>query len=197
MTIQRDPELIWNPLSEFGSQALITPRQWIVHTAVDGPGPTNLHSFFEYQTTLESHTWLRWDRHEQFMHFDRRADANFRANQFFINGTSYGAISTETEDDGDPVDHPWNEYQLTELVRFGVWLVIAFGIPPVLPVAWDAPGMGYHSLFPGVWSNVAGKTCPGATRIYQFKSIVLPAIQRAFIPTPPTRHPGRDLVIFS
>jgi hypothetical protein len=196
MTITRDPALIWNPLSEHAAQARITPRQWIVHTAVDGPGPTNLHGYFEHHTSLESHTWLRWDRHEQLMDFDRRADANFKANQFWIAGASYGAISTETEDDGRPVENPWNSYQLKELIRFGVWLNKTFGIPPVLPAGPFDPGMGYHSLFPGVWSNVAGKTCPGSTRINQFKTIVLPGIRAALV-RPTDIHPGRRLVVLS
>lgn len=179
-TITRDPNLLWNPLSEAESQSLIVPTQWIVHTAVDGRGPTNLHGYFERHTNLESHTWLRWDRHEQLMSFARKADANYKANRFRgRDGVYRGAISTETEDDGSPVENPWNQYQLDELIRFGVWLHYTFGIPAVLcPGPWE-PGMGWHAMWgaPSAWTNVRGKTCPGSTRIHQFKTIVLPAIQ--------------------
>lgn len=174
----RDPALIWRPLAEADEQPFITPTQWIAHTAVDGPGPTNLGNYFESRTvTLESHTWLRWASHEQFIPFDRSADANYKVNRYLKNGKWVGAISTETEDDGSPEQNPWNAYQVNELIRFGVWLNRTFGIPPHLPTAWDAPGMGYHSLFPGVWTNVRGKTCPGATRIRQWNNEVLPRIR--------------------
>lgn len=179
MTVERDPALISRPLSEHASQPIIQPRQWIVHTAVDGPGPTNLGDYFEHSTSLESHTWLRWDRHEQLMDLDRQADANFKANRFLKDGQYWGAISTETEDDGTPEQKPWNPYQIGELIRFGVWLHRTFGIPARLPRTWDDWGMGYHSLFPMVWTNVKGKTCPGQTRIRQFTTVVLPGIQAA------------------
>lgn len=179
MTVTRDLKLIWSPLPEAFSQPIIQPYQWIVHTAVDGPGPTDLGDYFDNASVpLESHTWLRWDRHEQFMPFVRRADANYKANLFTKNGRTLGAISSETEDDGTPEQRPWNGYQLGELVRFGVFLNRTYGIPAVIPKTWDGPGMGWHSLFPKQWTNVAGKTCPGETRIGQFKKIVLPGIQK-------------------
>lgn len=168
----RVPGLIWRPLPENRTQPLIVPRVWIVHTAVDAPGPTDLHGYFARpDITLESHTWLRWDRHEQLMSADVRADANYLANPF--------AFSTETEDDGSPVLHPWNGYQVSELVRIGVWLNKTFGIPPEPPKTWNGTGMGYHSQFPNHWTNVRGKTCPGATRIQQWNDDVLPRIRAA------------------
>lgn len=168
----RLPGTLWRPLPENATQALIVPRTWIVHTAVDGPGPTNLGGYFERaDIRLESHTWLRWDRHEQLMSPDVWADANYLANPF--------AVSTETEDDGSPVANPWNGYQVGELVRTGVWLHGRYGIPPEYPKTWDGTGMGYHTLYPKHWTNVAGKTCPGSTRIEQFRDDVLPRIKTA------------------
>lgn len=179
MVVSRDPALIWNPLSEAESQPTIVPVQVIVHTAVDAPGPTNLAGYFENRTNLESHTWLRWDRHEQMMSFLRRADANYKANRWFNSTLKRyeGALSIETEDDGDPVGKPWNTYQLDELVRFIVWACRTYNIPPVLCTGPYEPGLGYHVLFPGVWSNAVGKTCPGSTRIQQFINIVIPRVQ--------------------
>lgn len=192
----RDLTLIQRPLPEAELQPLIVPTQWIIHTAVDAPGPTNLYGYFERRDiTLESHTWLRWDRHEQFMPFNRRADANYLANRR-PDGT--GAISTETEDDGDPVGKPWNAYQLGELVRFGTLLVRERILPARLCRTPSDPGIGYHALFPGVWSNVAGKTCPGPTRIAQLKTIVLPAIVRGsgISPEPDPTEDIVDRIIF-
>lgn len=180
MVAERDPSLIWRPLSEADDQPVITPYQWIVHTAVDSKGPTNLHGYFEqWAINLESHTWLRWNIHEQFIPFNRSADANYKANRFLKAGIFRGAISTETEDDGNPEGNPWNTYQVNELIRFGVWLARNLGIPPVLPAGPYDPGMGYHSLHPMVWTNVKGKTCPGGTRIAQFNNTVLPGIRAA------------------
>jgi hypothetical protein len=72
-----------------------------------------------------------------------------------------------------------------------VWLNRNLDIPAVIPASPFAPGMGYHSLYPGVWTNVRGKTCPGSTRIKQFRDLVLPAIQRATTATP---DPTEDIV---
>lgn len=202
MSADRDPALIWRPLPEAHTQPHIVPVQWIVHTAVDGPGPTNLGDYFERaDIDLESHTWLRWDRHEQFVGFDRSADANYRANRWHDGARWVGAVSTETEDDGAPHETPWNEYQLRELIRFGTWLALTFWIPPEVPSSPYAPGMGWHSLFPGHWTNVPGKTCPGPVRIRQFTESVLPGIRAAIAalnsPPPPQQQRGRHLIIIS
>lgn len=185
------PGLIQNLLPQNKTQPKIVPTQWIVHTAVDAPGPTNLAGYFERHAYLESHTWLRWDRHEQLMDTEVRADANYLANRR-SDGT--GAISTETEDDGDPVGKPWNAYQVQELIRTGVELNRLHGIPPRLPARHDEPGMGYHSLFPNHWTNVKGKTCPGPTRIQQFKDEILPGIRRAI--DNPEEYPVKDSLIW-
>lgn len=195
--ITRDNQLDWNPLSEALTQPFITPRLWIIHTAVDGRGPTNLHNYFEQAgITLESHTWLRWNSHEQFIPFNRSADANYKANRFRlvpVVGKWYGAISTETEDDGNPEGNPWNDYQLEELIRFGAETIVGdLGIPAQVPGVWNGRGIGYHSLYPMLWTNVPGKTCPGLTRIRQFRNIVLPGIQAAIKPKPTT---GDDMAV--
>ncbi len=193
-----DPALIQRILSDNAHQPLITPTQWIVHTAVDGPGPTNLGNYFESATSLESHTWLRWDRHEQFIWFDRSADANYHANHWWNPSTKRyeGAISTETEDDGQPVMKPWNAYQLKELIRFGVWLNKTFHIPARLCRSPHDPGMGWHSMWgaPSEWTNVAGKSCPGSTRIKQFKEVVLPGIQKALAAPAPSKQEDSQVI---
>lgn len=190
----RIPGVIWRPIRENSTQPAIRPTQWILHTFVDAPGPTNMAGYFDRpDITLESHTVLGWAKHEQLIDTSRSADANYKANRR-PDGT--GAVSTETEDDGKPVENPWNSYQVTELIRTGVELHRLHGIPARLPRTHDDPGMGYHSLFPGVWSNVRGKTCPGATRIRQFKEIVLPEIQRLILPSPIKKVTVRKIVFY-
>jgi hypothetical protein len=193
--ITRDPRLIWNPLPEATTQPFIIPCLWIIHTAVDGRGPTDLGNYFDNAgINLESHTWLRWASHEQFIPFTRSADANFKANRFLIGGKWYGAISTETEDDGDPVRKPWNAYQSKELIRFGADTICkGMGIKADKPRTWNGNGIGYHSLFPMVWTNVAGKTCPGSTRIDQLNDEILPGIRKRLVSAPINK--GDDMEI--
>jgi hypothetical protein len=93
--------------------------------------------------------------------------ANFRANAF--------AGSIETEDNGHPDTDPWTAAQLDTLV----WLSPEMRRPRPLIARrkWrtsDDAGIGYHSLFPGQWTNVPGKTCPGRIRIRQWGERVLP-----------------------
>lgn len=196
MTTRTDPSLIQRILSDNAHQGLIVPTQVLVHTAVDGPGPTNLGSYFENHTNLESHTWLRWAAHEQFIWFDRSADANYKVNRWWnpTNKRYEGAISIETEDDGSPVMNPWNSYQINELIRFIAWCCKEFNIPPRLARSVHDPGLGWHAMFPGQWTNVPGKTCPGPTRIKQFTDIVLPGVVKALAPPKP-KPTGDDLVI--
>src|SRR3954447_22199249 len=75
--------------------------------------------FFRDQTGIESHFSILGARSGsqdghiwQFMNTDRKAEANLRANRF-PDGT--GAISIETEDNGDPDHQPWSQRQLDSL----------------------------------------------------------------------------------
>jgi hypothetical protein len=175
--VAKIPGLRWRPIPENSTQPKIRPTQWIVHTFVDSPSADleDLGDYFERaDIRLESHTVLGWAGHDQLLDTTVRGDANYLANRR-PDGT--GAISTETEDDGTPVERPWNAYQVKELIRTGVELHFLHGIPARLPRTWDDPGMGYHSLYPQHWTNVPGKTCPGSTRIKQFKEVVLPGIR--------------------
>jgi hypothetical protein len=187
----RVPGTTWRPLSEADDQPAIRPTQIIVHTAVDAPGPTSLFGYFENSTTLESHLFIRWDRTEQYVDTLVRADANYLANRR-PDGT--GAISIETEDDGSPVQNPWNAFQLDELVRIIVLLCREHGIPARLCRNPDDPGLGWHAMFgaPSKWTNAAGKTCPGSTRIAQFKNVVLPRVQAALAAPTPTPTPSEE-----
>lgn len=166
-------------LPENRYQPSITPYAAIWHSAVDGPGRTSLYGFFNRdEVTLESHFHILWDGTiEQYMDTTVRADANYRANGFWKSGKYVGAISVETEDDGDPNRRKWSPQQVASSVRLGKWIrEVHPQIPAVLCPEWDAPGFGYHTLFPTMWTNVKGKTCPGTIRIPQFKNEILPAI---------------------
>lgn len=181
-------------LPENDTQPEMTPTQFVVHTAVDQPGPTSLYPFFSrHDVKAESHFFIRNDGvTEQYMDTSRQANAN-----------RYGdvrAISVETEDDGDPEGNPWTAGQVAALVRLAKWAHDTHGIPLALCEAWDLPGLGYHSMWGfkdpvnkkdpinNPWSIYRGKTCPGRTRTIQFLNEVLPRLT----PSVPAEEPGDD-----
>jgi hypothetical protein len=169
----------WRPLPEATSQPRITPKVAIYHTAVGTL--RGVERYFRTLTGVESHFMVGgpWDGPEldgviwQWMSLDREADANLDANRF--------AISIETSDNAPrfPEDlAPWSPKQLASLVRLGNWLADEFLIRRRQCPAWNESGFGWHAMWgaPSHWTPSAGKVCPGARRIHQLKTIVLPAI---------------------
>jgi hypothetical protein len=174
----------WIPLPENETQRALNPTQFIVHTAVDHPGPTNLFGFFKRtDVTVESHWWLRMDGTlEQFIDTNVEAHANLKGNRF--------ALSVETEDEGSPATTPWSPEQVDTLVELLVFVNREHGIPLQIMTDWASPGVGWHSMWGFVdgvnltggylvspWTNSRGKTCPGKLRIQQFINDVLPRAQ--------------------
>jgi hypothetical protein len=174
-------------LPEWNSQPRITPTLIIDHSQVGSSLGT--YYYFRDQTGIESHFSVRGRRSGgqdghiwQFMNTDRAADANLQANRF-PNGT--GAISIETEDNGDPDREPWSARQLASLKWLHDKLV---GVHPTIPrrrasapTGSGARGLGYHTMFgaPSPWTPV-GKTCPGRpVRVRQWERQLLPAFLRA------------------
>jgi hypothetical protein len=169
----------WRPLPEATSQPRIVPKVAIYHTAVGTL--RGVDNYFRTRTGVESHFMVGgpWDGPEldgviwQWMSLDREADANLDANRF--------AISIETSDNAPrfPEDlAPWSPKQLASLVRLGNWLADEFLIRRRQCPAWNESGFGWHAMWgaPSHWTPSAGKVCPGARRIHQLKTIVLPAI---------------------
>lgn len=169
----RCPFARYEPLPENETQPRIVPTQFILHSAVDHPGPTNLGGWMARDDVkVESHFWITLDGTiVQLMDTEVRADANLGANRR-PDGT--GAVSVETEDEGNPDSRPWTARQLRALVRLGVWLVETHGIPAVRCPSPDGPGIGHHTMWgaPSKWTSVRGKTCPGRVRIEQFPNVL-------------------------
>jgi len=182
----RMPGAAWDPLPENAYQAAIRPTQVIYHTAVDAPGHTQLKRYFaRADVHVESHFWVTLDgKIVQMMDSEVRADANYRANRR-PDGT--GAISVETEDEGDPEGVPWTTAQLASLGLIARWANTEHGIPLTVCTGPSDPGQGYHAMWgaPSDWTPSRGKTCPGSTRIRQFDSILLPRLQEAAMSTNP------------
>lgn len=181
--MSRYPGAEWKPLPENAYQPAITPTQFILHTAVDHPGPSNIPGYFGREDiTVESHFWIYLDgRVIQMMDTNVRADANLKGN--------VRAISVETEDEGNPVGIPWTPAQLQSLIDLIRWAAEEHDIPLEVMPEWDAPGLGWHAMWGFVdnrrqtglirspWTPSLGKTCPGKTRIDQFHDVILPALQ--------------------
>ncbi len=191
----RMPGVTWRPLPENATQPRIVPTQFIVHSAADAPGPSNIPGYFARKSVgVESHFWIPWqikpgEVHKivQMMDTTRRADANRWANR--------RAISVETEDEGRPNTLPWNEGQLWALEHIARWVNAEHSIPLDRCPAWDKPGLGYHVMFgsPGPWTP-ARKTCPGHIRIKQFDDVLLPRLKGQPAVAPPS-NPSDNLVL--
>jgi len=178
------PFAAWKPLPANTKQVRMVPRVAILHTAVDAPGDTDLYGWFK-QSGLESHFFVHNDgRVTQYMDTAVIAEANYRANSF--------AVSIETEDDGNPRATPWSPVMLKTIIKLLDWLCTTHNIPRRQCDRWDGSGIGWHSMWgintraqPNLnwWTTAIGKDCPGAPRIRQMTSLVLPALSVAATPT--------------
>jgi hypothetical protein len=156
----------WRPLPDSGREPAIAMRTVIHHSIVGSA--EGAYQYFAGSTAIESTFIVKKSGYFwQCMSLGEQADANFRANAF--------AGSIETEDNGNPDTDPWTAAQLDTLV----WLSLEMRrLRPLIARrkcrTWDDAGLGYHTLFPGQWTNVPGKTCPGAIRKRQWADRVLP-----------------------
>lgn len=147
------------------SDPQISPRVAILH--VDAGNASSLHDYFKNRSGgVESHFHIRKDGAiEQYRDTNFEADANYKANPF--------AISIETQGWGEG---EWTTQQITSIKRLLVWLN---SVHPAIKLRKieDAfgSGVGYHTQFgaPGPWTPYA-KSCPGANRIRQYNSMIVP-----------------------
>lgn len=170
-----------------GGQPIIEPRNAILHTNAGSKGAASLWGFITNASVSgEPHFQAGYGTLEQYMPLNRRADCNYSANRWRdgTTGKYFGAISFETQDDGSASLNttPWKfskegVSQWSSLVNALTCLGVVYGLSCAAPTRWDAPGIGHHVLYPfqgvgrSAWTNVRGKTCPGAARIKQMDSI--------------------------
>ncbi len=140
-------------------------------------------------------------RVEQWQDLGYQADANLEGNP--------RVISIETADNAPRLASDiseWTPKQLDALVKLIRWLCSKAahancpapwechksGIPMALipdtkpgrrGIAYHAQGISPNRVSGGeVWSSVAGKECPGATRIKQLKEVVIPRVRDGVMP---------------
>jgi hypothetical protein len=175
--------LITAALPESTTQPLITPHQIILHSNA-APKYTPWQNLVNYMKRAEVTTECHFQVDHtgvgiQVMPVIRRADCNYKANSFVKNGTVMGAVSFETSDNGYPTldKTEWNLEQCEFIIGASFLLCVAYSIGCAAPAYWNSTGIGHHSLHKE-WSNVIGKTCPGAARIRQMDFIRNETAQR-------------------
>jgi hypothetical protein len=117
----------------------------------------------------------------QWRDTSEQADANLHANGF--------AISVETADNAprSAADlAAWTPKQVAALIRLGRWARQTHGIPPRICRTPTDAGFGWHAMWgaPSPWTPSSGKVCPGARRIAQLRTVILPAIFATTTPVP-------------
>lgn len=176
---------------ESDAQPAIRPTQFIVHSLAAPWTEQRTYEYWRDSTNLESHFGLDYDGSlGQFIGTETRADANAAAN---LRADGTGAVSLESASNTKATD-PWTPEQVEQIIRLGVWLHQRHGIPLRLCRNQADPGFGYHAQF-SAW-NPNAHACPGATRIKQFREVVLPAIvaRASGVTTPPAPSKGTPAV---
>ena len=183
------PYAEYRPIPEATTQPPIRPWLFMLHTMA-GPRTTTPDQLWAFvnrgDITGESHLILGYDTMIQAVPFTVRADNNYHANSWFVNGERVGAISVETQDNGNNTDPgianaPWNRYQLEHLAGTAAFLALRYGIPLQRCATWDDQGVDGHRAYPE-WSKYVGKTCPGQTRWEQIPLVLAWATEIAGTP---------------
>ncbi|GHC39529.1 hypothetical protein GCM10010348_78580 [Streptomyces anthocyanicus] len=156
---------------ESDAQPAIKPTQFILHSIVAPWTPRRTYEYWRDSTNLESHFGLGYDGSlGQFIGTETRADANGPANRR-SDGT--GAVSLESASNLQASD-PWTDEQVEAIIQLGVWLHEKHGIPLRICRSSADPGYGYHRLHTA-W-NPDAHSCPGDSRVKQFREVVFPGI---------------------
>lgn len=163
---------IAKPIAPGANDPAIKPVGVVLHTAVSKS--TSLFSFFRDKSGgIESHFYVRSDGTvEQYRSIFREADAQLDGNSFNLDGRLVGFVSVETEGLGGDL---WTTKQLEAIKRIISWVHSQSVFPWRVCPAWNAPGVGYHTMWgsPSHWTPVA-KTCPGPKRVQQFHTVIKP-----------------------
>lgn len=153
----------------------ILPCGVIEHVAVSNS--PDIRPVFTDGRGIESHFYTRFDGTIiQYRSIFFEADANFSGNSFFLNGKRVGFVSVEHEGGVPSGGGTLTAEQLASFKKIVRWVQTQNAFPLRVAPAWNAPGVGYHSLYKE-W-NPNAHSCPGPQRIAQFKSDIVPWLAR-------------------
>lgn len=153
----------------------IIPCGVLEHIAVSNSD--DIRPIFTDGRGIESHFYVRFDGTIiQYRSIFFEADANFSGNSFSLGGKLVGFISVEHEGGFPNGQGVLTPQQLASFKAIVLWVKSQADFPLRVCPAWNAPGVGYHSLFKE-W-NPNGHTCPGPDRIKQFRSAIVPWLAR-------------------
>ena len=195
----RYPAAKWRPLGIQTEPKISMPKIFIIHTMSGYLSGTDSYFRAQGYTGTESHFGVggSWDGvHDgevwQWQALDHQADAQYEGNAI--------ATSVETSD-GAKDGVPWTDKQVEAIIKLGVWWCKQTGNPAKLVTSPSGKGFGWHAQF-SAW-NRAGHDCPGAVRLHQYKTEVVPEIARRLsgtplpppaVPTTAPPWPGRVLI---
>lgn len=172
------PNGTYRPLTVPNNDPPIIPVGVILHVAASTS--KSLYGYFNSSGAngIESHFFIRYDGHtEQYRNTGQEADANLKANSFFLRGADgverrHGYISVETQGLGSG---QWTDAQIAEIKRLLTWISATHNVKLRKATQPFGGGVGYHVMFgaPGPWTPVA-KSCPGPDRIRQFNNVIVP-----------------------
>ncbi len=162
------------PLGPQTQPGIGVPRILIFHTMSGYLAGTDSMFRAGGYTGTESHFGVggSWDKDLdgvvwQWQDLSHGADAQFAGNAY--------ATSVETSD-GAHDGVPWTPKQITALTDLATWWCQQTGNPARLVVTPDEHGFGFHAQF-GAW-NRNGHDCPGAARVKQLTSVIIPEVAR-------------------
>lgn len=163
------PGAILKPIPLGSNDPQIVPIGVDLHVAVSQSD--SLYDYFAHKSGgIESHFYVRYDGTiEQYRSIFYEADAQDQGNSFMRGGKRCGFVSVESEGMGEG-KWTWNQIEAFKKIIYFVRRNNYF--PLRVAPAWNAPGIGYHSLF-AQW-NPNGHSCPGPDRIRQFKNTLVP-----------------------
>lgn len=166
------PGAVHEPIPAGDNDPEIDPVGVILHVAVSKS--TDIRGVFTDGRGIESHFYVTFEGTIiQYRSIYREADAQFDGNSFTHAGKLAGFVSVETAGMGPG---KWTAAQLASIRRIIAWVHSQRPFPLRVCPAWNAPGVGYHSLF-DQWNHNA-HSCPGVNRIRQFRSALVPWLAR-------------------
>ncbi len=168
------PKAEWKPLGPQAEPKIGIPRILLFHTMSGFLAGTDSMFRAGGYTGTESHFGVggSWDKDLdgvvwQWQDLSHGADAQFAGNAY--------ATSVETSD-GAHDGVPWTPKQIAALIDLATWWCQQTGNPARLVVTPDEHGFGYHAQF-GAWNRNA-HDCPGAARVKQLTSVIIPEVAR-------------------